>query len=144
MIGWFTNIKGTIHIILRNIKRIIIGKGNILNLGYSICILILFVYIKQNKKINFDTILLLLIIISPLILNIITGSELICRSLFTLPFMMSFIFYEFYDLKKYIKILLLLIVISQFTHCYLLLISDYKRYINDVNISKKIYNDCGK
>ena len=99
-------------------------------------------YLIKEKNFSYKSFYLICMILSPFILSVLTGTRIVYRSLFTLPFLMSFIFFNFYNLKKWIKYLLVILLISQIINSYLLLISDYNRYKNDVYISKKIYNDC--
>jgi len=141
-IGWSNGILSTFIVLIKDYIKVIIGYGNILNLGYLLCLIVLVLCFIKNRKGNINLVILLLIILSPLLLNFVTGSILVYRSLFTIPFMISFIFFEFYNLNKCIKVLFILLIISQVVHCYLLMIGDYNRYKNDVYISEKIYRDC--
>ena len=141
-IGWFDGVFSSLIIVLKNFYYVMIGKGSLLNLGYLMCFITLLLYLIRSKKISFDMFLLILIVLSPLLLNSVTGSRITGRSLFSIPFMMSFIFFEFYDFKL-VKMFFVILLISQIVHCYLLLTSDYKRYVKDIEISRKIYSDCG-
>ena len=141
-IGWSSGFLSTLLVVIKDFIKVIIGYGNILNLGYAICLLTLILNIKAYKNNRTNLVMLLLIILSPLLLNSVSGSFLTYRSLLTLPFMVSFIFFEFYY-NKLIRILFILLMISQLIHCVLLEVSDYNRYKNDVYISNKIYSDCG-
>ena len=141
-IGWINGFGSTLIVVIKDFIKAIIGYGNILNFGYSASFIILLLVIKLCEKTKTELLMLLLIIISPLLLNFATGSIITYRSLLTIPFMVSFMFFEFYDVHRIIKVLLILLIISQIIHCYSLMISDYHRYLNDVHISKKIYKDC--
>ncbi|MBR1376743.1 MAG: glucosyltransferase domain-containing protein [Bacilli bacterium] len=142
-IGWFFNIKVTLYGIIKDIIKVLVGYGHVLNLGYILCLFIAILYLIKEGKINYKSGYLILLIISPFFLNVITGSRMVLRSMFVIPFLYSFIFFEFYDINKYIKYLLIILVSSQIINCYLLLISDYQRYKNDIEIGYKIYKDCG-
>ena len=141
-IGWTNDILSTLKILAKDIIKVLIGYGNILNLGYTLSLLVLLVLFIKKSNTKMDLLILLLIILSPLLLNFVTGSPLVYRSLFTIPFMVSFIFFEFYDLNKYIKWLFIILIFSQTIHYYLLMTSEYNKYKNDVYISEKIYKDC--
>ena len=140
-IGWLYNIKDTVLGIGKDFIKVFIGYGHVLNLGYLICIIIVICNIVRSKK-DYKTLYLILMLLVPFALNILTGSRLVIRSLFTIPFLYGFIFYEFYD-KKYIKYILIILILSQIINSYILMISDYHRYIDDVKMSEKIYLDCG-
>ena len=141
-IGWFDDFSGTILGIFKDIIKVFVGYGHVLNLGYLMCFIIVMLYLIKEKNFSYKSFYLICMILSPFILSVLTGTRIVYRSLFTLPFLMSFIFFNFYNLKKWIKYLLVILLISQIINSYLLLISDYNRYKNDVYISKKIYNDC--
>ena len=139
-IGWLDSFKDTLFGIGKDFVKVLIGYGHVLNLGYLLCVIIVIGYIIKNK--NIKSIYLLFMLLVPFLLNTLTGSRIVIRSLFTIPFLYSFIFYEFFD-KKYVKYILIVLIISQLINSYLLLIGDYHRYLNDISIGEKIYNDCG-
>lgn len=128
---------------LKDIVKTGLGVGKIINLAFIISYLIMFIFAIKNRKDKISFMYIIFLMISPFLLNIVTGSRVIFRSLFGLSIVSSFFFFESYDYHKIIKYLVLLCVVSQFINCFLLLYFDYQRYLNDVNISSKIYKDCG-
>ena len=80
---------------------------------------------------------------APFLLNFLTGSRVIFRSFLSLPIVCSFFFFETYHWFDWIKFILILCLIGQIVNGFLLLLSDYKRYLNDVEIASKVYRDCG-
>lgn len=128
---------------LKDIVKTGLGVGKIINLAFIISYLIMFIFAIKNRKDKISFMYIIFLMISPFLLNIVTGSRVIFRSLLGLSIVSSFFFFESYDYHKIIKYLVLLCVVSQFISCFLLLYFDYQRYLNDVNISSKIYKDCG-
>lgn len=124
--------------------RVFLGRGHVLNLSYAICFAFLICYfIKLKHKVSWRVFLLLCLLVSPFLLNIATGSDLLIRSLITLPVFCVFVYFEFYQSNRQAKYIICLVLISQIINSQALLYADNVRYENDLTVSKKIYQDCG-
>lgn len=128
---------------LKDIVKTGLGVGKIVNLAFLVSYFVMFIFAIKNRKNKIRLMYIIFLMISPFLLNIVTGSRVIFRSLLGLSIVSSFFFFDFFDFHGIIKYLVILCVVSQFINCFLLLYFDYQRYLNDVNISSKIYKDCG-
>lgn len=143
-ISWLTeSFSKAILTVLVTTGRIVLGLGNVLNLSYSICLIyVLYKIIKEKKYLNWKNFYLAALFLSPFLLNIITASPLIIRSVISFPVLCSFIFFEYYKECNKFRNVVWIILASQIIHSQLLMYGDNIRYKNDVAIAEKIYSDC--
>lgn len=144
-IEWFNgNFAGTLKDLIVTIGRIILGYGNILNLSYTFCLLYILyiIFFRSKKYICWNNFYLIALLASPFLLNILTGTNFVIRSVLGFPVLCTFLFWEFYENEKLLKFCLYITVLSQIIHSELLLYSDYIRNKNDTAIAEKIYRDC--
>lgn len=143
-IEWFNGeFVRTLKDLIVTIGRILLGHGNILNLSYTFCLIyIICKIIKAKNYLCWKNFYLLALLASPFLLNILTGTNFVIRSILGFPILCAFIFHEFFDDGKLLRLALYMTVLSQFIHSELLLYSDYIRNKNDVFIVQKVYEDC--
>lgn len=126
------------------IGRVILGQGNILNLSYTFCLIFIFtLFFKDRFSINWKNFYLLSLLIAPFLLNLLTATTFVVRSLFGFPVVCAFFFQIFYSSSRPLRLALCLTVLSQILHSELLFLGDYVRNQNDLAVAKQIYTDCG-
>ena len=128
---------------LKDIVKLGLGIGEIFNLSFIFSYFLGFWFLVLGKRSRTQKIYIFFLAMAPFLLNFLTGSRIIFRSFLSLPIVCSFIFFETYHWFDWIKFILVLCLIGQMVNGFLLMFSDYKRYLNDVEIASKIYRDCG-
>ena len=128
---------------LKDIVKLGLGIGEIFNLSFIFSYFLGFWFLVLGKRSRTQKIYIFFLAMAPFLLNFLTGSRIIFRSFLSLPIVCSFIFFETYHWFDWIKFILVLCLIGQIVNGFLLMFSDYKRYLNDVEIASKIYRDCG-
>ncbi len=144
-IEWLNgNFAETLKDLIVTIGRIILGHGNILNLSYTFCLLYILyiIFFRSKKYICWNNFYLIALLASPFLLNVLTGTNFVIRSVLGFPVLCTFLFHEFFDEGNLLKLALYVTVLSQIIHSQLLLYSDYIRNKNDAAIAEKIYRDC--
>lgn len=124
------------------IGRVVLGLGHVLNLSYIICGGVLLFYCLREKKISWKVFFLSCLFVSPLLLNIVTGSRLLIRSVIALPIFCSFVYFRFWQSNMKFKYIMYMILFSQIVNSQLLLYADNVRYKNDLVIAENIYREC--
>lgn len=143
-IGWFKESfsKSCLTVVIV-IGRIVLGHGNVLNLSYTACLVYTILKMwKSKKKISWKNFYLISLLAVPFLLNVLTASHLLIRSVLCIPVLCAFIYYEFFQNSKVFDILICGFLLSQIVHCALLTCSEYARYKEDIAISKRIYSEC--
>lgn len=129
--------------IMKSVGRVVFGIGHVLNLSYFICIIYILWRIKKSDKIiTWENFYLLSFLIAPMLLNIIMASRLLIRSVLGIPIVCAVIFWKSWRESRYMRILMIVVAVSQIVNGQLLLYADNIRYTNDVAIAEKIYQDC--
>ena len=142
-----TWLSGTIveacFMIAKSVCRVIFGIGHVLNLSYLICgMCVVYTIRKSSKIITWENFYLLALIVSPLLLNILMASRLLIRSVLGVPIVCAYIFWKYYQDNKCMRIMLIVMIISQIINGQILLYADNVCYNHDIAIAKKIYQDC--
>lgn len=137
--------------IIRAVGWIVLGYGNVLNLSYTACLIIVLCQIvrgvrkksaSSQKSEFWNCFFLIALLCSPFLLILISGGGLIIRSLICFPIVCCYLLYTYCERQKYARVALIILVVSQIIHGQALLYSDNLRYKNDLAIAKKIYTDC--
>lgn len=145
--GQITWLSGTIveacFMIVKSVGRVVFGIGHVLNLSYLICLVcIVYSIRKSDKIITWKNFYLLALMVSPLLLNILMASRLLIRSVLGVPIVCAYIFWKYCHDYKWMRTLLIIMIISQIINGQILLYADNVCYKNDITIAKKIYRDC--
>lgn len=144
MIMWNRqSILTTLFGFLKDIVKLGLGIGEIFNLSFIFSYFLIFWLVVKGKRSRTQKVYIFFLMLAPFLLNFLTGSRVIFRSFLSLPIVCSFFFFETYHWFDWIKFILILCLVGQIVNGILLLVYDYKRYLNDVDIASKIYRDCG-
>lgn len=142
--GWLTLPFGeACFTVAASIGEVMLGYGHVLNLAFTICaIYVLLHMIREKTILSWKNFFLLALCISPFLMTIITCNMLAIRSAIAIPVFCTFVFCEYYEKAPHIKKVLVLVILSQVINGQLLMYADNVRFRNDLEISKKVYEDC--
>ena len=136
-IGWFNHsIPYCLIKIFGFIGKVLIGYGIFYNISYFICVLLVIKYILNHKKNLWRCILSLIYLISPFFLVLLLGHSEVVRAQLTLPIVIACLFLIVPDLdnnklKKYLFLIISLIILEQSLTTINLFLSDYHRFTWD-------------
>ncbi len=126
-----------------SVGRVVLGIGHVLNLSYLISFLfLLYYFVNSKRKVSWKTFYMICLLASPFLINVVTGSRLLIRSMIVLPVFCAFVFFEFYSLFRRSKYIIWAVLVSQILNSQILLCADNIRFKNDVEIAQDIYRQC--